>query len=206
MVIEHHWATRLRDAVRAAGGRTLMQAMITPEAVALVGDELRAHGCRGGDRAGRGRSIAAAIDIAQTLAARDLIEEMALEEAADTVATALAIEDAAAEDVVQTLYVAGLIEESADPARRRGRRDGDGRRGVRRRGRRGHGRSPAEAIKRAAAIDAVRALVAAEIIEGEAAEEAAEALVIADLIEREAAKDAAAAIREPSPTSKKPVG
>ncbi len=41
LVIEHHWATDLRDAIAEAGGRTLMQAMVAPDALALVGEELR---------------------------------------------------------------------------------------------------------------------------------------------------------------------
>ena len=41
LVIEHHWAANLRDAIADAGGRALMQAMISPDALALVGDELR---------------------------------------------------------------------------------------------------------------------------------------------------------------------
>jgi uncharacterized membrane protein len=206
VVVEHHWATRLRDAVRTNGGRTLMQAMITPEAIAIVGDELRARiDAEAAIEEAEAVQYAAAMDIAQTLAARDLIEELALEEAADTVAAALAIEDAAAADVTLTLIEAGLIEDSA----------------------KAHAEqvvamamdveesateeaedvvAEAELIKRAVAVDAVRALIAAQLIEEEAAEEAAEALVVADLIEKEAAKDAAAAIREPGSKAKQPVG
>ena len=41
LVIEHHWAANLRNAIADAGGFALMQAMISPDALALVGDELR---------------------------------------------------------------------------------------------------------------------------------------------------------------------
>ena len=114
LVIEHHWAADLRDALMEAGGRTLMQAMITPDALALVGDELRAkHEAEEAIEAAEEVKMAAAIEIAQTLIEAELIEEAAIAEAADVVATALAIEDAAAEDVIDTLFAASLIEEAA---------------------------------------------------------------------------------------------
>ncbi len=114
LVIEHHWATRLRDALADAGGHNLMQAMITPDALALVGEELRVkQEAEEAIEMAEAVKYAAAIEIAQTLALRDLIEEEAIEEAADTVATALAIEDAAAQDVAETLVAADLITEAA---------------------------------------------------------------------------------------------
>ena len=42
MVIEHHWAARLRDAIAEAGGGALAQAMITPQALVMVGAEMEA--------------------------------------------------------------------------------------------------------------------------------------------------------------------
>ena len=123
LVVEHHWATRLRDAVRDAGGRTLMQAMITPEAIALVGDELRARiEAEEAIEIAEAVKFAAAMDIALTLAEADLIEEVALQEAADTVAMALAIEDAAPpSDVARgaSLAAPGLIEDGRRPRKPR---------------------------------------------------------------------------------------
>lgn len=114
VVIEHHWATRLRDAVADAGGHALMQAMITPDALAMVGEELRVKlEAEEAIEAAEEVKLAAAIEIAQTLAAANLIEDAAIQEAADTVASALAIEDAAAEDVAQTLVAADLIKQAA---------------------------------------------------------------------------------------------
>ena len=114
VVIEHHWATGLRDSVAEAGGHTLMQAMITADAVALVGDELRARvEAEEAIEVLEAVKLSAAIEIAQTLAEAELIEEAAISEAADVVATALAIEDAAAQDVADTLLAADLIEEAA---------------------------------------------------------------------------------------------
>jgi uncharacterized membrane protein len=114
VVIEHHWATKLRDSLAEAGGRSVMQAMISTDALMLVGAELRAKvEAEEAIEAAEEVKYAAALDIAQTLAERDLIEEAAIQEAADTVATAMAIEDAAAHDVADTLLAADLIEESA---------------------------------------------------------------------------------------------
>jgi uncharacterized membrane protein len=114
LVIEHHWATRLRDALADAGGHNLMQAMITPDALALVGEELRVKAeAEEAIELAEAVKYAAAVEIVQTLAEAELIEEAAIEEAADTVAMALAIEDAAAEDVADTLFAANLIKEAA---------------------------------------------------------------------------------------------
>ena len=55
LVIEHHWAASLRDAIVDAGGRTLMQAMIAPDALAIVGRRAAGEdGSRGRNRGGRG--------------------------------------------------------------------------------------------------------------------------------------------------------
>ncbi len=114
LVIEHHWAASLRDAIGDAGGHTLMQAMITPDALALVGDELRAKmEAEDAIEAAEQIKLMAAMDIARTLVEMELIEEAAIAEAADVVAMALAIEDAAAADVIDTLFAAELIEEAA---------------------------------------------------------------------------------------------
>jgi uncharacterized membrane protein len=114
LVIEHHWAASLRDAIADAGGRSLMQAMISPDALALVGDELRVRmEAEDAIEAAEQIKLMAAMDIARTLVEAELIEEAAIAEAADVVAMALAIEDAAAEDVIDTLFAAELIEEAA---------------------------------------------------------------------------------------------
>jgi uncharacterized membrane protein len=185
LVVEHHWAARLRDAVREAGGRPLMQAMITPEAVALVGEELRVTiEAEEAIELAEAVKVAAAMDIARTLAEAHLIEDIALTEAAEMVAMALAIEDAVAADVADTLLVAGLIKEAAvQDAERVVAMTIDVEESAIEEAE--DVVVAAEIIKRQAAIEAVRALIAAELIEEGAAEEAAEALVTADLVERE---------------------
>src|SRR3954469_5310619 len=42
LLVEHIWAARLREKVRAAGGRLTAQGMLTPEVIMLVGAELKA--------------------------------------------------------------------------------------------------------------------------------------------------------------------
>jgi hypothetical protein len=43
ILVEHVWAARLRDVVRAAGGRLLGQGFLTPEVVMVVGAEIQAR-------------------------------------------------------------------------------------------------------------------------------------------------------------------
>jgi uncharacterized membrane protein len=201
LVVEHHWAAGLRDAVVGAGGRTLMQAMISPEALALVGDELRAKmEAEEAIEAAEQVKLAAAMEIAAVLAQTELIEEAAVAEAADVVATALAVEDAAAEDVIDTLFAAELIEEAAREDAMRvvseaieveDEAAAEAFEVV----------EEAEAIKAAAAVDAVRALIAAELIEEEATDRAVRALVAAELIEEEAAEEAADSVRASTPAT-----
>ena len=158
LVIEHHWAANLRDAIVDAGGRTLMQAMISPDALAIVGDELRVKmEAEDAIEAAEEVKMAAAMEIAQTLVEAELIEDAAIAEAADVVATALAVEDAAAEDVIDTLFAAvahrgvgqgGGRERRADVPRCRGDGDGGGR-GSGRGGRRDRGGSGASRRSRA---------------------------------------------------------
>lgn len=194
LVIEHHWAANLRDAIVDAGGRTLLQAMVSPDALALVGDEIRVK-LEAEDAIEEAESVklAAALEIAQTLAEANLIEDVAIAEAADVVATAIAIEDAATEDVVDTLFAAELIEEAAreeaaevvalaldvEEAATEEAEDVV---------------AESREIEATAALRAIRALITAELIEEEAAREAVAALVAAELIEEEAAEEAVATV------------
>jgi uncharacterized membrane protein len=194
LVIEHHWASDLREAIAEAGGRSLMQAVITPDAVALVGEELRVKlEAEAAIELAEEVKLAAAIEIAQTLAAAELIEEAAIAEAADAVATAMVIEDVAAEDVVETLMVAALIEEAAEEEAavvvRRAMAVEDAAMAEA-----ADAVAAADEIEAAAAVRAIRAVIAAEVIEEEAAQEAVAALVTAELIEEEAAEEAVAAV------------
>jgi uncharacterized membrane protein len=194
VVIEHHWAASLRDAIADAGGRTLMQAMLSPDAIAIVGDELRAKmEAEDAIEAAEQIKMAAAMDVARTLVEAELIEEAAIAEAADVVATALAVEDAAAEDVARTLVEAELIEEAAtEEAENVVRMSLDVEETATEEAE--DAVAAADEIEAAAALRAVRALIAADLIEQEAAKEAVDALVAAELIEEEAADEALASV------------
>jgi len=194
LVIEHHWAAELRDAIVDAGGFALMQAMISPDALALVGDELRVKmEAEDAIEAAEEVKMAAAMEIATTLVEAELIEDAAIVEAADVVATALAIEDAAAEDVIDTLFAAELIEEAAkEEAENVVRMSLDVEEAATEEAE--DAVAAADEIEAAAALRAVRAMIAANLIEREAAQEAVDALVAADMIEQEAADEALAAV------------
>jgi len=189
MVVEHHWATRLRDAMGEAGGELLVQAMISPDLLLTVGAELEARlEAEEAIEEAELIKVAAAMEVAQVLATAELIEEAAMTEAAEVVATALAIEDAAAQEATDALIIAGLIEDATiaieDEAVEEAVEVVEG----------------AEAIKAAAAIEALRALYVAKVIEDEAAQEAVDALVAADIIEAAAAEEAAEAVRSADQT------
>lgn len=194
LVIEHHWAARLRDAIAEAGGRSLAQAMITPEALMMVGAELEAIvEAQEAIEVAEAVKTAASMEIAQVLEEMELIEEAAMQEAAEVVATALAIEDAAAEDVAETLLAAELIEEAAMEEAVEAveialeveeEAEYEAEAAI----------EEAEAIKEVAALDALQALIAAELIKEEAAREAVDALVTAEIIKEEAAEEAMEAL------------
>jgi len=204
LVIEHHWATRLRNALAGAGGSLLMQAMITPEALVMVGGELNAViEAQQVIEAAEEVKLAAAMEVALVLAEARLIEEAVMSEAADVVAAAMAIEDAAAADVAQSLLSADLIKEAAmeeathavagaleveteaaDKAEK--------------------AINKSQAIKYAAAAEALRTLIASDVIEEQAAKEAGAALVAADIVEDAAAADKAVAAGLAQKANKRP--
>ncbi|MGH2588704.1 MAG: DUF1269 domain-containing protein, partial [Dehalococcoidia bacterium] len=96
LVIEHHWAARLREAVADAGGRLLAQALVGPDVLVMVGRELEAklEAAEAIEAAEAVKSMAA-LEAARALAAAELIAEAAVAEAVDVVAAAMATEDAA---------------------------------------------------------------------------------------------------------------
>lgn len=96
LMFEHTWAIPLRDAIRRAGGLPLAQGFITPEALLVVGEELRA--------------IAEAertIEVAQIVQSAAILDTLATLQEAEAIKTAVAAE------VLRTLAMADLIEEVA---------------------------------------------------------------------------------------------
>jgi uncharacterized membrane protein len=96
LMFEHTWAIPLRDAIRRAGGIPLTQGFITPEALLVVGEELR--------------MIAEA---ERTLEVAEIVKSAAILDTLATLQEAEAIKTAIAADVVRTLAIANLIEETA---------------------------------------------------------------------------------------------
>ena len=194
MVIEHHWAARLRDALADADASLLLQAMIGPDLLMTIGAGLDARlAAEAAIEEAELVKMAAAFEVAEVLAEAELIEEIAMADAADVVATAMAIEDAVAADVAEALIEAELIEEAAteeaadvvrvamdvEEAAVEEAEDAV---------------AAAAVVKAAAAVEALRALYLAKVIEDEAAQEAVAALVAAEIIEDEAAAEALDAV------------
>ncbi len=95
-MFEHTWAIPLRDAIRRAGGVPLAQGFITPEALLMVGEELRVIG-----------EAERTIEVAQIVQSAAILDTLATLEQAEALKTAIAA------DVVRTLALAELIEEDA---------------------------------------------------------------------------------------------
>jgi uncharacterized membrane protein len=114
LLVEHTWATALKGAVRGAGGVPLMQGFLTPEALVLVGAEVRAvveaEATIALADAVKG---AAVLDALATVEEAEEVKQAAAAEAARALITAGLIEEAAAQEVVETLVAAELIEEAA---------------------------------------------------------------------------------------------
>jgi uncharacterized membrane protein len=114
LLVEHTWATALKGAVRGAGGVPLLQGFLTPEALVLVGAEVRAA-----VEAEATIALAEAVKGAAVLDALAVVEEAeavkqaAAAEAARALLAAGLIEEAAAQEVVETLVAAELIEAAA---------------------------------------------------------------------------------------------
>ena len=98
VIIEHVWASRLRESVRAASGRLLAQGFLTPEVVMIVGAELKAR-----------HDAEAAIEIAEAARGAALVEAL---EAVTTGADSSAEERTrSAAQVVKVLVQQGFVHE-----------------------------------------------------------------------------------------------
>jgi hypothetical protein len=103
ILVEHLWAARFREAVRAAGGRLLAQGFLTPEVVMVVGAEIQAHA-----------DAEAAIELANATRGAALLEALgtiAQRRQASPEETAHA-----AAEVVRALTAVGLVDESESSA------------------------------------------------------------------------------------------
>jgi len=114
LLIEHKWALELKQAVRNAGGVPVTQGFLTPEALFMVGAEVRAV-----SEAEDTIALAAAVEGVAvlgelaTVEAAEEIQQAAVAETARVLLAAGLIEAAAAEDVIETLVAADLIKQEA---------------------------------------------------------------------------------------------
>jgi hypothetical protein len=117
VLVEHLWAGRLRETVRAAGGRLLGQGFLTPEVVMIVGAEIQARADAEAAielaNATRGTALVQAL---AALAARSETTAAERTRAAVEVVRVLVaegfVEHAVAHDAVDALLTAGLLEEA----------------------------------------------------------------------------------------------
>ena len=96
LMFEHTWAIPLAAAIRRAGGVPLAQGFVTPEALAMVGEEINAIA-----------DAEIAIEVSEIVKAAAILDTLATLEKAEAMKTAIAA------DVLRTLAVANLIEETA---------------------------------------------------------------------------------------------
>lgn len=176
LMFEHTWAIPLREAVKAGGGRTVMQAFLSPGAAAMVGGEVNAilKAQEAVEEAEKLRN-AARLDALVSLAGAQQIAQLAAARAGEAVAAAELIEESAAEDVADTLAAAEMVKEAA-------LQDAIGT------------AVEAEAIKDAAVTDAVDTVVAADLIKQAAVADTLRVLYQAGQIEDAAMSDAIAAL------------
>jgi uncharacterized membrane protein len=132
LLIEHTWATGLKHAVRNAGGVPVVQGFLTPEAIMMVGAELRAiveaettielaEAVKGAAILDALITMEEAADAAEdamrvadeVIELTDAIRAQAAAEAVRALIVAELIEDAAAQEAADVLVAAGLIEAAA---------------------------------------------------------------------------------------------
>ena len=103
LLVEHHWAAPLFDAIAETGGTLIGEGFLTSGAGLVVGAEVAAM-----------EEASQVIAQAQAAEARAVLAAAAAEaEAAEAVADSERIQSAAAADAVRALITAGLVEEAA---------------------------------------------------------------------------------------------
>ncbi len=114
LLIEHLWALDLKGAVRNAKGVPIIQGFLTPEALFMVGEEVRAV-MQAEDTIAMAQAVEGAAMLAAlaSVQAAELVEQAAAAEAARVLLAAGLIEAAAAQDVIDTLVAADLIKQQA---------------------------------------------------------------------------------------------
>jgi hypothetical protein len=114
LLIEHKWAAELKGAVRRAGGEPIIQGFLTPEALFMMGAEVRMV-VEAEDTIALAQAVegAAVLGALATVEAAEEIQQAAVAETARVLIAAGLIEEAAAQDVINTLVAADLIKQDA---------------------------------------------------------------------------------------------
>jgi uncharacterized membrane protein len=114
LLIEHQWALDLKAAVRGSGGRPVIQGFLTPEALFMIGAEVRAiaeaETTIAAAHAIEGAALLAAM---ATVQASEMIQQAAVAETARVLIAAGLIEAEATQEVIDTLVAADLIKQEA---------------------------------------------------------------------------------------------
>ena len=114
LLIEHQWARELKGAIRNAGGVPIVQGFLTPEALLMVGAELRAVAeAKDTIALAEAAEGAAVLSALATVEAAEQIQQAAVTETARVLIAAGLIEAAATQDVIDTLIAADLIKQEA---------------------------------------------------------------------------------------------
>jgi len=114
LLLEHKWAVELKSAMRDKGGVPIVQGFLTPEAVFMVGAEVRAV-IEAEDTIALAQAVegAAILGALATVEIAEEIQQAAVAETARVLLAAGLIEEAAAQDVINTLVAADLIKQDA---------------------------------------------------------------------------------------------
>ncbi|WP_370574731.1 hypothetical protein [Methanomethylovorans sp.] len=114
LLIEHVWAAGLKQAIREAGGHSIAQGFLTPEAMMMIGKEVEAVAeAEIAIEISEAIKGAALLDVLSTIDTAEEVKEAAIEEASETLIRMELMKTAAVAEAVRTLVVAGMIEEAA---------------------------------------------------------------------------------------------
>ena len=110
LLVEHHWAAPLFDAIAETGGTLIGEGFLTSEAGLLVGAEVAAL-----EEAAEviAQAQAEEAEAVLTMAAAQAAAVEAVAESVEAVAQSQRIQSAAAADALRALITAGLVEEAA---------------------------------------------------------------------------------------------
>jgi hypothetical protein len=118
VLVEHLWATRLREVVREAGGRLLGQGLLTPELIMVAGAEIQAQAeAQKALELAQAARGAAVVDALMTVAERGRVPPQERSAAAAEVVRVLVAEsfiaETEAQDAIDALAAAGLVDAAA---------------------------------------------------------------------------------------------